>query len=196
MKNEIYTDPYPKMMELLNLSTINNGKDKSIVTSPTIAREKISLLPDEMFTPESKFLDICCKSGIFLTTIRERLMNSPIMIEAIPNYTERYKYITDNQLYGIAPNEQCKMYSVRAIYGTLKVNNPHILCFGDYEAYRTACISDNHKILFEEMFTEFRQIEFDAVIGNPSYNIGADINFVDLGYKLSNNITAMIPPTK
>ena len=198
MKNKIYVDPYPKTMEMLGLTIINIdcGKNTSIVTPSAIAKSKVALLPDTLFNKESKFLDICCKSGIFLTSIRERLMNSPYMIEEIPDYNERYQYITHNQLYGIAPNGQCQMYSVRAIYGTLKIDSPHILCFGDYEQYRTACISNNHKILFEEMIKEFGQMKFDAVMGNPPYNIDTDIDFVELGYKLSNNITAMITPQK
>lgn len=194
MKNKIYVDPYPKMMELLNLKVINVncGKNTSIVTPPNIAKDMVALLPDELFNKDSKFLDICCKSGIFLTSIRERLINSPYMIEEIPDYNERYQYIKNNQLYGIAPNGQCQMYSVRAIYGTLKVASPHILCFGDYEEYRTACISNNHNILFDEMTKKFGLKEYDAVVGNPPYNVGTDIDFIDLGYKLSGNITAMI----
>ena len=198
MKNQIYVDTYPKTIEMLGLKIINVncGKNTSIVTPPDIAKNKIALLPDELFNKDSKFLDICCKSGIFLTSIRERLMNSPYMIEEIPDYDERYKYITNNQLYGIAPNGQCQMFSVRAVYGTIKVDSPHILCFGDYDAYRTACISNNHKILFDEMLKEFETMKFDAVMGNPPYNIDTDIDFIDLGYKLSNNITAMIAPQK
>lgn len=37
---------------------------------------------------------------------------------------------------------------------------------------------------------------FDIVIGNPPYNKGIDKNFVDIGYKLSNNIVCMIIPAK
>ena len=53
-----------------------------------------------------------------------------------------------------------------------------------------------YKILFGEMLKEFGTMKFDAVMGNPPYNIDTDIDFVDLGYKLSTNITAMIAPPK
>lgn len=107
-------------------------------------------------------------------------MNSPAMLEAIPDYKERYKYITNNQLYGIAPNGQCQMYSVRAVYGTLKVDNPHILCFGAFDQYKTACINNNHKMLIEEMKKEFGQMKFDVVIGNP-----LQMTIVDVQVKIS-----------
>lgn len=46
------------------------------------------------------------------------------------------------------------------------------------------------------MLKEFGTMKFDAVMGHPPYNIDTDIDFVDLGHKLSNNITAMIAPQK
>lgn len=198
MESKVYIDPYPKTMKMLGLERINIdcGNNTSIVTPANIAEDMVAIVPDEAFIPESKFIDICIKSEIFLTSIRERLMNSAAMIEAIPDYKERYQYITNNQLYGIAPNGQCQMYSVRAVYGTLKVDNPHILCFGAFEQYKTACINNNHKLLIDEMKKEFGQMKFDVVIGNPPYSKGMDLDFVDLGYKLSNKYTVMITPAK
>ena len=202
MDTKVYVDPYPKIMKMLGLERINIdcGNNTSIVTPPNIAKDMVTLLPDSIFNPDSKFLDICCKCGIFLTSIRERLMNSPAMIEAIPDYEERYNYITNNQLYGISPNGQCQMYSVRAVYDTLKIENPHIVGFGAFEQYKTACLSNNHKFLYEEiikMGLEFKEdFHFDAVIGNPPYNKGMDLDFVDLAYKLSSKYTCMITPAK
>lgn len=198
MESKVYIDPYPKTMKMLGLEriNINCGNNTSIVTPANIAKDMVEILPDEVFIPESKFLDICCKSGIFLTSIRERLMNSKKMIEAIPDYKERYKYITNNQLYGISPNGQCHMYSVREVYGTVGVDNPHILCLGVFDQYKAACLNNNHKILIEEMKKEFGQMKFDVVIGNPPYNKGMDLDFVDLGYKLSKQYVCMITPAK
>ena len=198
MESKVYIDPYPKTMKMLGLERINIdcGNNTSIVTPANIAKDMVALLPDEVFIPESKFLDICCKSGIFLTSIREKLMNSKTMIESFPDDKERYKYITNNQLYGIAPNGQCQMYSVRAVYGTLKVDNPHILCFGVFDQYKTVCLNNNHKMLIEEMKKEFGQMKFDVVIGNPPYNRGIDIDFVFLGYTLCDKYTCMITPAK
>lgn len=202
MESKVYIDPYPKTMKMLGLERINIdcGNNTSIVTPANIAKDMVALLPDEIFIPESKFLDICCKSGIFLTSIREKLMNSKAMIEAIPDYKERYDYITNNQLYGISPNGQCQMYSVRAVYGTLKIENPHILCFGDFEKYKTVCLSNNHKFLYEEiikMSLEFKKdFHFDAVIGNPPYNNDIYLDFVTLGHTLASKCSCWITPAK
>ena len=46
------------------------------------------------------------------------------------------------------------------------------------------------------MKKEFGQMKFDVVIGNPPYNKGMDLDFVDLGYKISNKYTVMITPAK
>lgn len=198
MESKVYIDPYPKTMKMLGLERINIdcGNNTSIVTPANIAKDMVALLPDEVFIPESKFLDICCKSGIFLTSIREKLMNSKAMIEAIPDYKERYKYITNNQLYGIVPNGQCQMYSVRAVYGTLKVDNPHILCFGAFDQYKTACLNNNHKMLIDEMKKEFGQMKFDVVIGNPPYNNDIYLDFVTLGHTLASKYDCWITPAK
>lgn len=198
MENKVYIDPYPKTMKMLGLERINIdcGNNTSIVTPANIAKDMVALLPDEVFIPESKFLDICCKSGIFLTSIRERLMNSNAMIEAIPDDKERYKYITNNQLYGIAPNGQCQMYSVRAVYGTLRVDNPHILCFGAFDQYRTVCLNNNHKMVIDEMKKEFGQMKFDVVIGNPPYNKDIYLDFVTLGHTLASKYDCWITPAK
>lgn len=198
MESKVYIDPYPKTMKMLGLEriNINCGNNTSIVTPANIAKDMVEILPDDVFIPESKFLDICCKSGIFLTSIRERLMNSKKMIESFPDDKERYKYITNNQLFGISPNGQCQMYSVRAVYGTVRVDNQHILCFGVYDQYKTACLNNNHKMLIEEMKKEFGQMKFEVVIGNPPYNKGMDLDFVDLAYKLSKQYVCMITPAK
>lgn len=39
-------------------------------------------------------------------------------------------------------------------------------------------------------------MRFNVVVGNPPYNKGMDLDFVGLGYRLSNNYTVMITPAK
>ena len=47
------------------------------------------------------------------------------------------------------------------------------------------------------MGLEFKEdFHFDVVIGNPPYNKGMDLDFVDLAYKLSKQYVCMITPAK
>ena len=39
-------------------------------------------------------------------------------------------------------------------------------------------------------------MKFNIVIGNPPYNKGMDLDFMDLGYRLSTEYTSMIVPAK
>lgn len=39
-------------------------------------------------------------------------------------------------------------------------------------------------------------MKFNVVIGNPPYNKGMDLDFVDKAYQLSDNLVAMITPAK
>ena len=39
-------------------------------------------------------------------------------------------------------------------------------------------------------------MHFDLVVGNPPYNKGMDLDFIDLGYELSEQYTVMIVPAK
>ena len=50
--------------------------------------------------------------------------------------------------------------------------------------------------LYERLKKEFNTMKFDVVIGNPPYNKGMDLDFVDLGCKISNKYTVMITPAK
>ena len=88
------------------------------------------------------------------------------------------------------------MYSVRAVYGTLRVDNPHILYFGAFDQYKTACLNNNHKMLIDEMKKEFGQMKFDVVIGNPPYNKDIYLDFVTLGHTLASKYDCWITPAK
>lgn len=42
----------------------------------------------------------------------------------------------------------------------------------------------------------FGEMQFDVVVGNPPYNKGMDLDFIDIGYKISNQFVCMITPAK
>ena len=172
---------------------VGTGKNTHIYTPAHIAKEMVDALPDDIWNKDTTFLDICCKSGIFLYKIYEKLMESPSMKADFPDKQSRREYILKYQLFGISPDQLCQMMSTRAVYGYLPENS-HIISFGDN--YNHVMQNPDKRFLLETLQKEFNMKKFGVVIGNPPYNKGMDLDFVDMGYKLSSNITAMITPAK
>ena len=175
---------------------VGEGKNSQIYTPPHIAEEMVNALPAEVFNKDTTFLDICCKSGIFLYKIYQKLMESPSMIADFPNETDRATHIVHKQLFGIAPSTFCKMFSTRTVYGYLEPDS-HIISLGDN--YNHVMQNPDRRFLLETLKKEFNMKAFDIVIGNPPYNKGMDLDFVDTAYKLSKNetgIVCMITPAK
>lgn len=85
--------------------------------SPLVTDEMINLMPEEAFTPDKVFMDICVKHGEFLISVKKRLMNSAYMKEAFPDEEERLDHIEKYQLFGIAYNEACYWTSKANLYG-------------------------------------------------------------------------------
>ena len=53
---------------------VGEGKNSQIYTPPHIAEEMVNALPDDIWHKDTTFFDICCKSGIFLYKIYEKLI--------------------------------------------------------------------------------------------------------------------------
>ena len=48
------------------LSCLANLSNDEVFTPPTIANQMLDMLPAELWSnPDAKFLDPCCKSGLF-----------------------------------------------------------------------------------------------------------------------------------
>ena len=63
---------------------------KYVISTPyKIACEMVELLPEELFVPETKFLNIFSKSGQILCALRNRLMESDALIKRFPNWRHR-----------------------------------------------------------------------------------------------------------
>lgn len=169
------------------------GKDSQIYTPIPIAKDMTNILPEEVWNKDTTFLDPACKSGVFLHEIYLKLMETPSMIQDFPDKAERKKHILQNQLYGISPNGMCQLMSTRTVYGTIQGENNII----SFESNYLAVMQNADKtFLYERLKKEFNTMKFDVVIGNPPYNKGMDLDFVDLGYKISNKYTVMITPAK
>jgi len=73
------------------------------------------MLPQELFrSPDTRFLDPCTKSGVFLREIAKRLIEG--LADKIPDVQERIDHIMHHQLYGIAITRLTSMMSRRSLY--------------------------------------------------------------------------------
>ena len=120
-------------------------------------------------------------------------METESLIQEFPDKADRRNHILKNQLYGISPDQMCQLMSTRTVYGTIGCKS-NIISFG--ENYLRVMQNTDKRFLYNRLKEEFNKMNFDVVIGNPPYNKGMDLDFVDLGYKISDKYVCMITPAK
>lgn len=170
----------------------NKFDGTNLVFTPTnIAEDMIKMLPEDFWTPDIKLLDIYCKTGRFLKCAYNKLFNSPYL--AYMTDQERKKHILSNQLYGICDDNTCVMISQRLVYGILQTEPCNIVYISKLQDMVN---NKDQRFFYEALRKELGTMQFDVVIGNPPYNKGMDLDFVDLGFKLSKQYTVMITPAK
>ena len=97
------------------LDCISHLSSDEVFTPPKLVNEILDTLPQELFTnPDTKFLDPCCKSGVFLREIAKRLIDG--LEDKIPDLEQRTEHIFKNQLFGIAITELTALLSRRSVY--------------------------------------------------------------------------------
>ena len=161
---------------------ISKYSQSEVITPQNIVSDMIDLLPQEVFNPNATFFDPAVKSGRFLIEIYNRLMASEAMKHEFPNEQYRSKHILANQLFGFATSPTAATVVRKALY-----NDP--LVTGNIRF-------TSGKVTQELVQGAFNIMKFDVVIGNPPYNKGADLDFVNLGFELSNKYCVMIVPAK
>ncbi|GIV83345.1 MAG: site-specific DNA-methyltransferase (adenine-specific) [Candidatus Roseilinea sp.] len=76
--------------------------------------------------PEARFLDPCCKSGVFLREIAKRLDKG--LEQHIPDRQARINHIMQHQLFGIAITELTALISRRSLYCSKTANGKYSVC--------------------------------------------------------------------
>lgn len=99
------------------------GRTSQIYTPVPIAKDMVNILPDQVWNKNTTFLDICCKSGVFLHEIYLKLMETDSLIQEFPDKADRRNHILKYQLYGIALDPVSQLMTARTVYDTINGQN-------------------------------------------------------------------------
>ena len=103
------------------LDCISHLSSDEVFTPPKLVNQILDTVPQELFkNPNTKFLDPCCKSGVFLREIAKRLIDG--LEDEIPDLEKRTEHIFKNQLFGIAITELTSLLSRRSVYCSKDAN--------------------------------------------------------------------------
>lgn len=180
------------------LDTLAQLSSDEVPTPPRLARAMLDLLPDEVWAdPGLRWLDPCCKSGVFLREIVIRLLKG--LAEWEPDFEKRREHIFRKMVFGAAITEITGYVSRRTVYYSRDASGEHSVVRFDEEAGNLPFVPTEHDFNkgrcqicrapeglergdtrenYAYAFIhgayptkEMDEMKFDVIVGNPPYQI-------------------------
>lgn len=190
-------------------------KSSSVLTPKSVAFDMTNLIDADTFASNTTFLCIYSKDGVYMNELLDKIMSDDanLKINKEDNYKDkasRLKNFFKNQLYIITDTPEHYTLTIDNCINTLiKYANSidiHWESNHDFWILPNIILIDNYNELIHDYYNkenilqllkkEFGRRYFDITIGNPPYNDGADLDFVELAYNLSDKYACIITPAK